>query len=345
MSARAPQLTGTSGPCRPDSACTARASSSLPDPVSPSRSTGTVDDATRASAARLSPYSGRSVVIPGIPDIDVLTRSTGVPGGVGSDVRMRKTVVPSSRIEPSRTMVRPARRVPSRKEPFLELSSSTAHVVEPGGTDTMRACRDETRVSGTWISRRRPPSLRSAESSAPRPIETSWTPSRAKRAPPASGRAASSTRKRCASAGGSRAAPDSHRVTTRLPVPDMVTREMRCTSELSLGFAVYHAVSEGVSPRASWRRRAGRAETGRAARHFRTGASHAALARALRVVSWSHTRDRLESRRAVRASFTAPCGPSIPRDHHDAELTTPRGRHFDRGDRMLQQQLQGHHRR
>ncbi len=45
----APQFTATNGPARPESACRARATSSLPVPVSPRVTTGTTERAMEGS--------------------------------------------------------------------------------------------------------------------------------------------------------------------------------------------------------------------------------------------------------------------------------------------------------
>ena len=75
-SASAAQFTATNGPCRRLAACTARATSSLPAPLSPSIRTGNGDAAARGMASRSCRISSLTPTRP---------RAAGVDGGAGAE--------------------------------------------------------------------------------------------------------------------------------------------------------------------------------------------------------------------------------------------------------------------
>jgi hypothetical protein len=158
----APQLTATIAPVRPDRAWMARASTSLPVPVSPSINTGTIEPAMVRSLSRSRLNSGDSVARPAI----------------GSGLRSRSMIAASPSASTARLVGRPPTNVP-----FFESVSVTSQRPKLG---SKRAWRDDIQRSGTRIKSSSP--TRSALRAWPRPITIADSPARSKRAELACGR-------------------------------------------------------------------------------------------------------------------------------------------------------------
>jgi hypothetical protein len=163
----APQFTATKAPRRPDSSWIARAVSSLPVPVSPRISTGTVEGAiltrepTRYSTSRLIVRSAA-----GSAAVDAMSRSAASRHPRPSS-RYISITAPSSITSPSTSTARLAG-APLIVVPFFEPRSTSS---QPSAVRASRTCWREISKSPICSSSARPDFVH--DRGAPRPIVTS----------------------------------------------------------------------------------------------------------------------------------------------------------------------------
>ena len=130
-SGRAPQSTATNGAARRDDAAwTARATSSLPVPVSPSTSTVTSALATRSSTANTSRIARDAPTSSPKRRAWLGTTSSGWASG-----SMRSVVRPTRSVAPAPTSAR-SMREPSNQVPLVEPRSRTANRASSATTST-----------------------------------------------------------------------------------------------------------------------------------------------------------------------------------------------------------------
>ncbi len=92
----AAQFTATNRPERPESWCSARATNSLPVPVSPPMTTATDERAMAGSRAISAAKGGTSVRMPAAGSARSEASASGGPGASGSRWRKSRCVCPSS---------------------------------------------------------------------------------------------------------------------------------------------------------------------------------------------------------------------------------------------------------
>jgi hypothetical protein len=178
----------TNGPLRPDSLWIARASTSLPAPLSPSRRIESFDIATRTSRGIGCSIAGTSVAIPTGREAREAASTTGAaPSGTLSLGSARKHVAPSVTTLVS-SIAADVTRLPSTKVPLVEPTSSTR---KAPSSITRRACLLDIRWSGISSVATLPSTCHVRES--PRWKRTSRMPFSDTRIPPESGRMPSST--------------------------------------------------------------------------------------------------------------------------------------------------------